>query len=71
MLDYSHHVGIARNSLFYLQWNLINPNILKPKPASSSSSKPKPASKVTNNKGVSKKQVKTGGKRKEETGDAF
>ena len=61
MFDYSHHVGIVRNSLFYLQWNFINPNILKPKPAP----------KVTHNKGVSKKQVKTGGKRKEETGDAF
>ena len=71
MFDYSHHVGIVRNSLFYLQWIFINPNILKPKPASSSSSKFKPAPKVTNNKGVSKKHVKTGGKRKEETGDAF
>ena len=71
MFDYSHHVGIVRNSLFYLQWNFINPNILKPKPASPSISKPKPTSKVTHNKGVSNKQVKTGGKRKEEIGDAF
>jgi len=32
MLDYSHHVGIERNSLFYLQWIYINPYIVSGKP---------------------------------------
>ena len=32
MLDYSHHVGIERNSLFYLQWMYINPYIVSGKP---------------------------------------
>ena len=34
MLDYSHHVGIERNSLFYLQWMYINPYIVSGKPES-------------------------------------
>lgn len=34
MLDYSHHVGIKRNSLFYLQWMYINPYIVSGKPES-------------------------------------
>ena len=34
MLDYSHHVGIERNSLFYLQWMYINPYIVSGKPKS-------------------------------------
>ena len=32
MLDYSHHVGIERNSLFYLQQMYINPYIVSGKP---------------------------------------
>lgn len=34
MLDYNHHVGIERNSLFYLQWMYINPYIVSGKPES-------------------------------------
>ena len=34
MLDYSHHVGIERNCLFYLQWMYINPYIVSGKPES-------------------------------------
>ena len=34
MLDYSHHVGIERNSLFSLQWMYINPYIVSGKPES-------------------------------------
>jgi len=34
MLDYSHHVGIERNSLSFLQWMYINPYIVSGKPES-------------------------------------
>ena len=41
MLDYSHHVGIKRNSLFYLQWMYINPYIASGKPESDTKNKDK------------------------------
>ena len=41
MLDYSHHVGIERNSLFYLQWMYINPYIVSGKPESDTKNKDK------------------------------
>ena len=41
MLDYSHHVGIERNSLFYLQWMYINPYIVSGKPKSDTKNKDK------------------------------
>ena len=41
MLDYSHHVGIERNSLFYLQWMYINPYIASGKPESDTKNKDK------------------------------
>ena len=41
MLDYSHHVGIERNSLFYLQWMYINPYIVSGKPESDTKSRGK------------------------------
>ena len=55
MLDYSHHVGIERNSLFYLQWMYINPYIVSGKPESD-----------TNNKGKKEKlKHKSVGKKEE------
>lgn len=41
MLDYSHHVGIERNSLFYLQWMYIKPYIVSGKPESDTKSRGK------------------------------
>ena len=41
MLDYSHHVGIERNSLFYLQWMYINPYIVSGKPKSDTKNRDK------------------------------
>lgn len=41
MLDHSHHVGIKRNSLFYLQWMYINPYIASGKPESDTKNKDK------------------------------
>jgi len=41
MLDYSHHVGIERNSLFYVQWMYINPYIVSGKPESDTKSRGK------------------------------
>lgn len=41
MLDYSHHVGIKRNSLFYLQWMYIYPYIASGKPESDTKNKDK------------------------------
>ena len=41
MLDYSHHVGIERNSLSFLQWMYINPYIVSGKPESDTKSRGK------------------------------
>ena len=41
MLDYSHHVNIKRNSLFYLQWMYINPYIVSGIPKSDTKSRGK------------------------------
>ena len=54
MLDYSHHVGIERNSLFYLQWMYINPYIVSGKPESDTKSRGK--EKVLKHKNAGKKE---------------
>ena len=54
MLDYSHHVGIERNSLFYLQWMYINPYIVSGKPESDTKSRGK--EEVLKHKSAGKKE---------------
>ena len=54
MLDYSHHVGIERNSLFYLQWMYIKPYIVSGKPESDTKSRGK--EKVLKHKNAGKKE---------------
>ena len=54
MLDYSHHVGITRNTLFYLQWMYINPYIVSGKPESDTKSRDK--EEVLKHKSAGKKE---------------
>ena len=54
MLDYSHHVGIERNSLFYMQWMYINPYIVSGKPESDTKSRGK--EEVLKHKSAGKKE---------------
>ena len=54
MLDYNHHVGIERNSLFYLQWMYINPYIVSGKPESDTKSRGK--EEVLKHKSAGKKE---------------
>lgn len=62
MLDYSHHAGIDRNSLFYWQWKFINPYIL--------SGKPRTVIKDKHKQGMLKPSS-TGGRRKEDSDNGF
>ena len=54
MLDYSHHVGIERNSLSFLQWMYINPYIVSGKPESHTKSRGK--EEVLKHKSAGKKE---------------